>query len=1542
MSTTKDLSNGASQVDAPVNSHTYAGPRAIAATAHLSDSAPSPRLSCQQNDHAIDVQYLFNDLAETPVGEVPYRLICRKDRSEVHTGTLTADGRLKKEGLQASTYDLELIPQEDVVARQEAEQLRKEFIESLNAIVINTQNMTHIEESMLDQMHWAESGLVYTGAFLQGAWDTVYGFGEFIAMVGSTLASANQAYLELWQDIVTGNFNAIEEKIKNNNEAAQRFFSDSKENFEKLILLVSDREVRQALYDFPRQYWDALSSVEKTRVLASLGTDIALEILIAVVSGGLAVPAQLAKAARGASKLIQNAINALEKLAKALKKIKPRKKVRVPVNKPKKVYLNDPPDKHLAINHGGSTTKPGTTDAGKTSPSIEKTKTSGEPISMVTGEEILALVDFKIPGLLPLTWQRVYRSGNNQNRGLGYGWTHPLNEKLLISGNHVIFQNCEGRLIELPTPEVGEFSSNETEGLFLHREYHQHFILKQPGQPNKQFFALLDHTDTGKAQLVTLSDDVGNYWQVEYCPEFGYPIALHSSWKTQVRFAYTDGLISRVEFISKTHQHILLAEYLYDETRDLISATDKSRQPEHYQYTNHVLVQRTLKTGYNFYLKWNQYNHQGQCIEQWGDNGNYHYKFEWDDKNKVSRSIDSNGGVLTVHYNDAGLVTQEISPTGAITDFAYDQANRLIKKTNPNGHYFEYKYDDFGNLTTYLDPAGGGYSIFYDNEQRPIGFSDGEGNSWDREFNNQGLITKSTTPEGHETQYFYNSQGLPITIINPEGNKRFLEWNDQGELIADSHGIVDLQSPGISQFQHDALGQITEVVQGNHKTKYQYDQAGNVTAITYPDGSQIQMCYNPAGQLTTFIDGAGKSTHFEYDGLSQITKRINAAGHSFHYHYDQERNLTGLTNEKGERYQLIYDADERLIQEIGFDGRVQQYAYDAAGFLIKHTEGKQATDETIAANSTQFHRDPVGRLIQKLSPDGDITNFAYNSNGALLEATNKDRTLQFEYSPSGKLAKEIQDGHSLIHQYDHFGNRTQTELPNGDSIQYEFNRLGQLEGVLFNHALITKISHNPFGQEQYRQQGALTSQWDYDPMGRLTQHTVTHQQNQHKVVARSYQYDSGGNLAEIDDFLKGTTRYHYDALNQLTAVESMVNETFSFDPAGNITQGQNESGGNRLAFFGDRHFRYDERGNLIEERRGKSGRLMTQYHYNMQNQLIKVERSKERFEYRYDALGRRISKKDAFGETLFLWNGDVLLSEERNHQKRLYLYEPNSFRPLAHIENNQCYFYHLDHLGTPQEISDWNGRIVWSGKYKAYGNLALKQAEEVENNIRFQGQYYDVETGLHYNRHRYYDPNSARFINQDPISLSGGTNNYRYTENPSCWIDPLGLTAKEPNCSAGVGKLFKYTNTKEMDPEYRGEELGTAPAWEPFGANVQYLNETERQQYKVKVANGLLTDANGMLLDSADTINGKLMFVMDQNGDIYAGPQRIMEFHHSSFLSGNPVAAAGELEIAHGQILTHSRKSGHYKPNKEHHSQFIAEMNEKGIDLSNAYEDPVE
>ncbi|MCA8277955.1 RHS domain-containing protein, partial [Burkholderia sp. AU30280] len=107
-------------------------------------------------------------------------------------------------------------------------------------------------------------------------------------------------------------------------------------------------------------------------------------------------------------------------------------------------------------------------------------------------------------------------------------------------------------------------------------------------------------------------------------------------------------------------------------------------------------------------------------------------------------------------------------------------------------------------------------------------------------------------------------------------------------------------------------------------------------------------------------------------------------------------------------------------------------------------------------------------------------------------------------------------------------------------------------------------------------------------------------------------------------------------------------------------------------------------------------------------------------------------------------------------------------------------YYHCDQIGTPQEVTDEAGEVAWSARYKAWGT-ALEVISDaaskagITNPLRFAGQYFDRETGLHYNRYRYYDPSSGRFVSKDPIGLAGGINVYQYAPNPTLWIDPLGL-----------------------------------------------------------------------------------------------------------------------------------------------------------------------
>ncbi|WP_248756120.1 RHS repeat domain-containing protein, partial [Pseudomonas sp. MWU12-3091] len=276
----------------------------------------------------------------------------------------------------------------------------------------------------------------------------------------------------------------------------------------------------------------------------------------------------------------------------------------------------------------------------------------------------------------------------------------------------------------------------------------------------------------------------------------------------------------------------------------------------------------------------------------------------------------------------------------------------------------------------------------------------------------------------------------------------------------------------------------------------------------------------------------------------------------------------------------------------------------------------------------------------------------------------------------------------------------------------------------------------------------------------------------------------------------GQRSYQYDALDRLIRVRHTrddVPENFAHDPAGNLLlqdrPGPTHIKGNRLLMQGDRHYDYDAFGNLIRERRGRAQQLVTEYRYDSQHRLIGLTRPDGKTAtYHYDAFGRRIRKTVNGQTTEFFWQGDHLIAESSPTQHRSFIYEPGTFRPLAMLDGQgpkrACpFYYQLDHLGTPQELTDYSGDIVWSAKYSAYGktnSVELAIEDYLDQPLRFQGQYFDAESGLHYNRHRYYDPDVGRYLTPDPVRLAGGLNQYRYVPNPTGWVDPLGLTSNCP------------------------------------------------------------------------------------------------------------------------------------------------------------------
>ncbi|MEE3936626.1 RHS repeat-associated core domain-containing protein [Pseudomonas viridiflava] len=401
-------------------------------------------------------------------------------------------------------------------------------------------------------------------------------------------------------------------------------------------------------------------------------------------------------------------------------------------------------------------------------------------------------------------------------------------------------------------------------------------------------------------------------------------------------------------------------------------------------------------------------------------------------------------------------------------------------------------------------------------------------------------------------------------------------------------------------------------------------------------------------------------------------------------------------------------------------------------------------------------------------------------------------------------------------------------------------------------------------REVYRTQGRLTSCFGYDPMGRKAwqfastlpadklsgvlgsespQLLVEHAYN---PIHRRYQYDPAGELVRTLDKLRGEIKYEYEANGQLHSRDTgklVDSEEFRYDAAANRlnfnTSRFDHVKDNRLKQWRDQEYTYDAWGNLIEKRSGLA--KWQTFTYDCENRLVRAEtmlnsQLHSTGTYQYDSLGRRVAKQSqAKGKTehkRFLWQGLRMLREESPGQSSLYVYEPGSYAPLARVDQregdsgNKVYYFHTDQIGTPLEMTDIDGQIVWQATYKAWGSLEALTVSEVEQNLRFQGQYFDEETGLHYNTFRYYDPEVGRFITQDPIGLLGSVNLYSYASSPNNWIDPLGW------CSTKLGNNMGHRSGDGMANHHLvPEELIKSPqfktmfgrlkkiGWDPDGAS---------------------------------------------------------------------------------------------------------------------------
>jgi RHS repeat-associated protein len=644
---------------------------------------------------------------------------------------------------------------------------------------------------------------------------------------------------------------------------------------------------------------------------------------------------------------------------------------------------------------------------------------------------------------------------------------------------------------------------------------------------------------------------------------------------------------------------------------------------------------------------------------------------------------------------------------------------------------------------------------------------------------------------GVPTTYAYNKNKLIESVTNVKGDTIHLAYDKNLNL-----SCATFPDGTSSKWEYDSCGNCLSAMNplGAVQT-YQYDALNRVVRSKLPDGNEIELEYNGYKDVIRAKDKHTEAC-FDYTLLGSL-KSQKQGKKVVKFEYDTEERLKAVINEKGEAYQFERDVKGNITKETGFDKVTRTYERDQAGRVkrINRPGGR----------FTEYRYDKAGRVTQINYSDKTWDKFAYNKNGQILEATNDQGTVKFEYNAAGRIIKEWRGDHWVASEYDELGNRIQITSSLGAKILTSRDSMGRMTHVAAaeagQSAWMGKMQYNELGQEIERSlQGDVVSKWQYDATGRPMHHHVRVEDRD--MRRRRYEWGINNQLNSMTNELsKGQTAYSYDEFSNLVSSRDDCWQYLyrSADEAGNIYETDDMSdriygAGSRLEMSGvntkelqnvfqggkgklvtrGTEYAYDVEGNLVRKTEPNGG--VWQYEYFGNGMLSKVVRPDETgISFKYDSLGRRIEKATSDATKQFFWDGNKLLHESESDVIITWVFD-DGFVPTAKLTNAGNYSIVSDYLGTPAEAYDENGEKVWSAELDIYGKVKDFTGDVNFIPFRYQGQYADTETGLYYNRFRYYDPVIGQYTQQDPIRLVGNNPTlYGYVFNLTVFVDPFGL-----------------------------------------------------------------------------------------------------------------------------------------------------------------------
>jgi len=840
-----------------------------------------------------------------------------------------------------------------------------------------------------------------------------------------------------------------------------------------------------------------------------------------------------------------------------------------------------------------------------------------------------------------------------------------------------------------------------------------------------------------------------------------------------LRVTYPDGSTVSYEYEEKFNKKIreidergIVTEYKYDKNGNMLRKVAASGSPNErvteYTYDGNGNLLSTKNLGDEHTaeaITTMTYDAFGNMISTKGPEGNT-TRFTCDIMGNVLTKKDARDNVWTYDYDYMGKLASVRNPLGNITRFSYDDVGNRVMEVDAEGRIKTYKYDDHNKLIKSTDTAGNA-TLF--------------------DYNADGKIIKQTDPEGKMVRFEYDADGRLSKTIDGSGNAIRMEYDDLEDTECRSCSGAGPEQP-------------SRTIYPTFSKEYKYDVRGRKTEerdiLSEKEAYTTHFSYDPSGNLISKTDKEDRTTAYEYDKLKRLVKVTDPLGNETAYTFDDRDNLLSLKDAKGNITRFEYDRNNRLLREIRPLGQETSYQYDGEGNLVEKIDAKK--------QKVVYTYGDAGRLTQisHFNP-GDHVNpvktvvFTYDKMGNLGTYDDGITSARYGYDNTYRKTSETVNygAFEKTYAYTYYANGLKKTFtgPDGVAYQYSYDPNNQLTGVQIpGKGSITYTSYNWNRPVSITIPGGSKKDYVYDPLMRVKQIT-SKDPGQNVLMNYAYNYDKMDNII-TKDTEHGNYDYGYDDLYRLTSTDNpvQIDEAFTYDAVGNRLTSANATvdwtynQNNELAGYDGISYVYDENGNMIQK---TVDSVVTSFFYNTEDRLIRVEDGSSTViaEYYYDPFGRRLWKDVGGTKTYFLYADEGLIAEldASGQVVKTYGYKPSSTwttDPIFMKQGDNHYFYHNDHLGTPQKLTSTNGAVVWAATYSSFGEATVDASSTIINNLRFAGQYFDGETGLHYNYHRYYDPETGRYLMVDPIGFEGGINFFIYTEaNPVNAIDHLGL-----------------------------------------------------------------------------------------------------------------------------------------------------------------------